>query len=449
MQFRNRYPIFAPRGALLKRQPATGRGRVGTSCRSCHWCNALCWALGIYTLLFSGCASFQKGVEKLKGKKHTAATVISESDALDPLGARSYRRFLLEDLSPTLLTQSFKTGIGNGSNEDTARQAFQQGKQLFDQATEIVTANPQGTQHADLFVKAAGYFRRASMDHPDSSIAEDALFMEGESFFFADHYVQSNRAFEGLIADYSGSRYLDQAQQRRFAIAGFWLNLKKNGAKFALNDPKRPKFSLGSEAQRILHRIRIDDPTGKLADDATYALGVAYMNSNRYDEAADTFSYLRQDYPGSEFLFKSQMLELESLLKSYKGHHYDGTALEKSRELVKQIKTQFPNEARQNEELLSQQDSLITNQLAQRDYEVGQFYERRGENRAAQQYYEKVQREFQNSVFQEEAAQRIERVASLPPVPTPPAQWVKKIFPDDESERPIILPGAGLDTILR
>ena len=171
------------------------------------------------------------------------------------------------------------------------------------------------------------------------------------------------------------------------------------------------------------------------------------MEANRFEEAADTFSYLRKDYPGSEYQFNSQMLELESLMKSYKGPDYDGTPLLRAGELRKQIAAQFPEEAKQNQDILTQQGSLIVNQLAQRDVEVGQFYERRGENRAAKLYYEKAQSDFGGSVFTEELGSRIETVANLPPVPKPPAEWIQKVFPDEKSEKSIIRAGAG--TILR
>jgi len=380
--------------------------------------------------LLSGCAAVQKGFDKIgdgiAGNKRTASSRVSQEDSLDPLGARSHRRLLWEDLSPSQLSNTLKTRLPGKTGEASAQQSLATGKQLFERASQMITANPDGTQHAPVFIEAANHFRAASSSHPDSSLAEDAMFLEGESFFFSDRYVQANRAFEGLIADYSGSRYLDRAEERRYSIALFWLNLKKNGAKIALNDPKRPKVSLAGEARRILHRIRIDDPTGKLADDATFALATAYMDAGRFEEAADTYSYLRKDYPGSEYQFKSQMLELENLLKSYKGPDYDGTPLAKAELLRKQIATQFPDKASQNSEILAQQGALITNQLAQRDVEVGQFYERRGENRAAKIYYEKAQTDFGGSVFTNELGQRIETVANLPPVPKPPAEWIQK-----------------------
>ena len=428
---------------LSNQKSSTGCPRLGS------WI-ALSLFCSLSFSLLSGCATLRNKIgDQLAGKKSTSSSVISEKESLDPLGARSHRRLLWDDLAPSQLSNTIKSRFTGGEGEVSAQQSFATGKQLFERATQIINSNPNGTQHAPVFIEAANHFRAASSSLPDSSLAEDAMFLEGESFFFSDRYVQANRAFEGLIADYSGSRYLDRAEQRRYSIALFWLDLKKSGASIALNDPKRPKFSLAGEARRILHRIRIDDPTGKLADDATFRLATAYLEAERFDEAADTYSYLRKDYPGSEYQFKSQMLELESLLKSYKGPDYDGTPLAKAEKLRKQIAAQFPDKAAQNSEILAQQGSLITNQLAQRDVEVGQFYERRGENRAAKIYYEKAQSDFGGSVFSNDLTQRIETVANLPPVPKPPAQWVQKIFPDDKPEKSLIPAGGNVGTLIR
>ena len=201
-----------------------------------------CIALSLFSALsismLSGCTTLRNKISNgLAGNKSTPSSVISQEEALDPLGARSHRRLLWDDLTPSQLSRTIKSQFSGGEGQVTAQQSFATGKQLFERASQMVTSNPNGTQHVPIFVEAASHFRAASTGHPDSSLAEDALFLEGESFFFSDRYVQANRAFEGLITDYAGSRYLDRAEQRRYSIAVFWLDLKKSGASIALNDP--------------------------------------------------------------------------------------------------------------------------------------------------------------------------------------------------------------------
>ncbi len=398
--------------------------------------------VALMTLMFicSGCASLKKGANEIsQGFKRDKSDFASNDDPLDPLGSRDSNRLLLDDFAPSQIGTTLKTRFSTGENKNAAEAAYEEGKQFYQQGTQAITANPDGQQHEPYFISAANKFKTAGALWPESSLAEDAFFYEGESFFFANRYVQANRAYEGLITQYSGTRYLDRAEQRRYAIAIYWLDLKKNGASVvSLKDPKRPKFSLASEARRILHRIRIDDPSGKLADDATYALGTAYMAINRHEDAAETFSYLRKDYPGSEYQFNSQMLELESRLKSYRGPDYDGLPLVEADKLRQQIVRQFPNEAEQHMEILNQQNTLIKNQLAQRDYQIGEFYEGKGQNLAAKIYYEKVQENHSNTIFENGLSEKIATVAAKPATPAPPAQWLTDIFPDGNPEKPIL-----------
>ena len=397
-------------------------------------------ALALLFIFSSGCASLQKSVKEIsQGFKGNKPDLVSTEDPLDPLGARNSSRLLLDDFAPSQIGTTLKTRFSTGESKTSAESAYAEGKRFYQMGTEAITTNPDGDGHETHFVNAANKFKTAGSLWPDSSLAEDAFFYEGESFFFANRYVQANRAYEGLIAQYSGTRYLDRAEQRRYSIAIYWLDLKKNGASLlSLKDPKRPKFSLASEARRILHRIRIDDPSGKLADDATYALGVAYMAINRHEDAAETFSYLRKDYPGSEHQFNAQMLELESRLKSYRGPDYDGLPLAEADKLRKQIVRQFPQESQQHMKILNDQSALITNQLAQRDYQIGEFYEGKGQNLAAKIYYEKVQENFSDTIFENGLSEKIATVAARPATPAPPVEWLTNMFPDGNPEKPIL-----------
>ncbi len=400
---------------------------------------------GMMTLvLSSGCSVFNKDRDVAGGffgRSQTAEEQDRQDElanaALDPLGVRDGDRLLLEDLAPDQLFSTFKARSG-GRSKEQAQSQYNSAVAIYDRAVAAKNADPTGTSWQPLFVDAANQFRIAGSLWKDSAIEEQAIFFEGESYFFADRYVQSNRAFEKLIAEYTGSNYLDRAERLRYAIAKYWLELSDSGSAVAISDPKRPKFGLAAEARRVLHNIRLDDPTGKLADDATFELGNAFLKKNSYYEAADTYEDLRLNYPRSKYVFDSLMLELESRLKSYQGPSYDATPLDKAEELIKLATRQFPTEAQENREVLEQQSSLIYNQLAQREYEVGKFYQRRGENRAAQQCFQRVAQVYPNSVFAATINEDIEVVAAGPPVPHQHAKWLIDLFPDPQADKPII-----------
>ena len=415
-----------------------------------------CWLI-IFLLLTmlvnsSGCQSFsdvKKSFGKLPGLKRRGPKQELSDELLDPLGARNTNRLLWEDLSPSQIGTTLRTRGGKKIDESAAAAYYETGISKYAEAVTVMKAEPTGKRHADLFIEAANQFRLAASRYPDSQLEEDALYFEGESFFFADHYVQSNRAFEKLVANYSGTRFLDLAEQRRLAIALYWDELSEQSRGLKLGDPKRPKAGLAGESRRVLHRIRIDDPTGKLADDATLALGKAFLKDKRYYEAADTFEDLRRNYPGSKHQFTAHMLELEARLQGYQGKSYDDTPLRKADELVKTIARQFPDESQKNMEYLEQQHSLIQNQIVERDYSMGKFYEDRGENRSANYIYSNLAKKYDNTDFSATVRQQIAEIEKLPPEPKQHAKWLVDMFPKTEEDRPVIAAGDNESMLLR
>lgn len=398
-------------------------------------------------LASSGCKGLRTNAKnplsKLLGSNSTERQNELADAALDPLGQRDGNRLLLDDLRPDQIGTTLKVRTGFTVSEASAKEAFASATQSYEQASAKKRADPDGDSWQPMFVDAANQYRLAAASWPDSTLEEKAIFFEGESYFFADRYVQANRAFEKLIAQYKGSAYLDRAEKLRFVISKYWLELSENGAAVALSDPKRPKFNLAGEARRVLHNIRLDDPTGKLSDDATFELGNAFLKAERYYEAADTYEDLRRNYPGSRYLFSAHMLELEARLKSYQGPSYDATPLEKADKLLKQIVTQFRSESSEssNREVLEQQAALITNQMAQRIHSLGEYHERRGENRAAQLCYKEVEEKYPNSIYGDVVKEEIENLSDLPAIPEQHAKWLVDMFPDPEADKPVITAG--------
>ncbi len=356
---------------------------------------------------------------------------------IDPMGRRSVNRIMLEDLLPSQIVTTIQSRFSS-ADSDSAAKLYNEAQDAYRQAVETLEADPKGKKHENLFEKAAKKFQLAGAKDPESSTEEDALFYEGESYFFANRYVQSNRAYEKLISLYSGSRYLDKAERNRFAIAEYWLQLaeKYNGVTFG--DTRRPSTNLTSEAQRIFHRIRLDDPTGKLADDATMALGMAYFTSERYFEAADTLEDLRIHYPGSQHQFHAHLYELKARLQSYRGSSYDETPLIKADKILKTIVTQFPEQANSEKEYLALEATRIRNLLADRDLAMAKYFERRGENRAARFYLEQVAENYGDTQIALDVDQQIAELADKPPLPPQHGEWLVNLFPDPDREKPAL-----------
>src|SRR3990172_2006816 len=76
------------------------------------------------------------------------------------------------------------------------------------------------------YKEAAGKFATAADRWPDSPLEEDALFLKGESEFFADQYPKAHDTYGGLMKKYSNTRHLDTVVRREFAIGHYWEQLQ-------------------------------------------------------------------------------------------------------------------------------------------------------------------------------------------------------------------------------
>ena len=233
----------------------------------------------------SGCQSLTNAKQKASSILGLDASQpnkrpIDSDEFLDPLGARDGNRLLLDDLAPDQIATTWKTRFGGGISKDSeqATKYYDRGEALYAQGIAQLDAASDANLHQAIFTEAADQFRLAAAARPGSAVEEDALYFQGESYFFADRYVQSNRAFEKLINDYTGTKHSDLAENRRYAIALYWLQLSETDSSISLDDPKRPKTGLAKEARRVLHQIRMDDPTGQLADDATMSLALSLIH---------------------------------------------------------------------------------------------------------------------------------------------------------------------------
>ena len=260
--------------------------------------------------------------------------------------------------------------------------------------------------------------------------------MAGESYFFADYYWDAETQYEMLLKKYQNSKHIDAVQPRRFAIANYWLSLHYDDPKafYELNlvDKSLPLNGAFKHAMRVFDRIRLDDPTGKLADDATLALGKAHFAEGKFIKADEYFTDLRKTFPSSEHQFTAHFLGLKSKLEAYQGPDYSAVSLKGAEKLITQIRKQFPVEAQREREYLNEEYALLRYKLAERDFLMAKRFDRRAEYGAAKFYYSGLLDEYPETPFGERARQRIREIGGEPDVPEQPLEWVVAMFPEDD-----------------
>ncbi len=321
----------------------------------------------------------------------------------------------LSNLSPSRVTKNVKKMIGRGPDEQLARTELAEGERLFAQRQ---------------FGDAVGHFKKAAMRWPDSSIEEDSLFYLGECYFFLDRYPKANDAFANLIKKYGTTRHLDLVMRRQYSIARFWQDLDRANPSSMPNlyDDTRPWWDTEGEALATYESVWLNDPTGPLADDAVMATANGHFLSGRYRDADDYYDQLRTKHPQSEHQLEAHLLGLQSKLRAYQGPEYDGIELVDAEKLVDQTLTQFPDQLQDERERVIETRRLVHAQRAERDWNVGQHYDRLQYYRAAKFYYDGILKDYPGTPFAEMAQKRIDEIKDLPPNPPNRFEWLTNLF---------------------
>lgn len=352
---------------------------------------------------------------------------------------------LLSGVVPPLgsgkVAKSVKKILGQEPDPKEAKRLYAEAEEKYRQAT-TEREQQRDAESKQLFNEAAGLFVSAAGKWPESALEQNALFLAGESYFFGDRFPHANEQYELLLKKYPNCRQLDVVEARRFAIAQFWLDLNRVQPQsfFAINftDRKLPWRDLQGNAVRVFDRIRIDDPTGRLADDATLAAGNAYFLRGDYARADDFYTDLRKTFPSSEHQFKAHFLGLQCKLKTYQGPDYDGTALVSAEQLIKTIRKQFPQDADREREYLARAWAEVRYKLAEREWSLASYYDFRREYRGARYHYKEILDNYDDTPFAERARKRVEQIAGEPAVPPQRLTWLINLFPSKEGRvRPL------------
>ena len=332
--------------------------------------------------------------------------------------------------------------MGLGPNEDAAKQQFADAMSLYRDAGQL-----QDSERRSQFDKAAKAFAKSAARWPNSSIEEDAMFYRAESFFFADRYPKSETIFGELIGKYQSSKYIDKVSQRRFQIAKYWLDHHQQREELAIvpnfSSRERPTFDKFGNAIRILERIRLDDPTGELADDATILAATACFQDGRRYRADELLDDLRRSFPNSKHQYDAHMLSLKCKVHLYQGPSYSVGPLDDAEELIKQMRRQFPRESQQDTEFLANAFKDVRMNRAIREMNLARYRDRRKEYRAARTQYARVVREYSDTSLAGEAQERLAQIGGQPDLPPQKLEFLARMFPSDDQQQPMIATKPG------
>lgn len=328
---------------------------------------------------------------------------------------------LLPGLDPKNQYKKAKAAVGLGPNEQSAKDAFEEGQQLF--------ADKKYGRAAKRYADAAGRW-------PGSMLEQQALFQQANCYFFDDKYIDARDKYVELLEKYPNSSQVDKVVERMWAIGQYWENYEKHDPDMAMTpnlvDKTRPWFDTEGHAVRTYENIQMYDPTGPRADDAIMAIAGIHFRGGRYGDADHYYTLLRQQYPRSDFQFEAHLLGLQSKMRKYQGPDYDGAPLEEAKVLAGQLRTQFAGQLTADErQRLEQTSGEVARAIVARDMSMAAHYENTGHYGAAKLYYAEAVKKAPESQLATDARTRLAEIADEPAVPTEPAKWLVDMFPEN------------------
>ena len=326
-----------------------------------------------------------------------------------------------EPLNAERMSRDVSSLLGAGPDEEIAQAAFDEGRRLIEEK-QYAAARPK--------------FRRAARRWPDSSLEEDAMFWRAEASFFDNRYSDAAARYDDLLEKFPNSRHLDVVSERRFAMGDYWMKRHDDHGRWPVvpnvASKEEPLFDTKGRAIKLYESIAETDSTGPLADDAIMRMANAYFTAQRWDDAVDYYDMLRKMYPKSPHQFDALRLAVQCELHRYEGPRYDGQALDRAKQYSEQLLVQFPDrieETAGERARLEDTRALIETELARRDYEAADYYDRRKYYGAARLYYEDLAQSHSGTPVAADARARLEQIASLPDQPPTFTERVASLVP--------------------
>jgi TolA-binding protein len=327
---------------------------------------------------------------------------------------------LMPWLDPKKQFSKIKNAVGMGPNAQVAHTAFAEGEKLFAEKR---------------YGAAAKKFKEAVSRGAESDIEQEAMFMLAESYFFDDRYIKARDAYNALVEKYPSTRHLDTLVDREWKIARFWEEYEGHDPDWPLTpnffDKTRPKLDTIGHAIKTYDNIRMNDPTGPRADDAIMARANVDFQRARYDDADYYYTLLRKEYPRSEHQFEAHLLGLQAKLRKYQGDDYDGTPLEESKTLVKQLRLQFAGQLSTEErDRLRTVEAQLNQEIAARDMRMAKYYDDTKHYRAARYYYAQLIERYPDTELARQSRERIAQISGEPDAPPKRMAWFVDLFPE-------------------
>lgn len=243
------------------------------------------------------------------------------------------------------------------------------------------------------YISAIGMFQGIIEGNPEAELAEESQINIGRAYYMVGDYKNAFRAYERLIERDPGTRKLKEILEKEFQVGVAQMKVDEKGA------------------IKVFEKIIERNPLGFIAADAQVKIADSYYELRQFEEAQDSYLRVMENYPNSEWVPYAQFRIPYCKMSNIR-------IQERNYELLAQSRRGFEEYIANNPQgtLVPTTKKIIAEidiAMAERDYEVGEFYLRRKRPDAGAIYFESVIKEYSNTEWAAKAKEKLEMLRKV------------------------------------
>ncbi|GEM_PF-240659 len=252
------------------------------------------------------------------------------------------------------------------------------------------------------YKRAENEFKNLVKTFPKSDVSAEALYFLGQVHEEQGEYFRAFKDYQKIINDYPQSERVDEVIERQFRIGDMYMTGKKEKL---MGLPIKPSLS---HAVEIFTKIVETSPYSAYGDQSQFRLAQAYRTRRDWRKAGEEYQKLIDNYPDSNLVddAKFQMAECIALQASKPDR--DQRALEVAAQNFDQFLQEYPDSPIAQK--AAQLKESISLKAAEKNYKIGEYYEKDNYMDSAMIYYEDVARSYPGTTWAKKAEDKVQKL---------------------------------------
>jgi outer membrane protein assembly factor BamD (BamD/ComL family) len=250
----------------------------------------------------------------------------------------------------------------------------------------------------DKVKEAAKQFKK---DFPGVVGKDFDSFIKGEVHLAGGKLTKAVKQYDDFMDKYPTSSLKDAALNRQFEVASEFLAGRKKTILMVF------RVSAFDDGVKIMEKISDRTGTADIAKNALLTVAQSYEKRKQWNEAYLKWSEISMRWPTGEIARDALLAMARTKYAAYHGAVYDGSSLISAKTYYENFKLRYPEEAKKLnvDEILTR----ISEQLAEKDLLIAQYYERTGSIEPANMYYQMVVDSWPNTKAAQTAKEKISK----------------------------------------